>query len=87
MGGVTSYGTSGDKNKAYAVIKTTGEVWVAVNKTAAIPVGATFALATSELVSVSEAKIYLVNVGDVLNFFAKGGTTPSISVAFYPLPG
>lgn len=87
MGGVSSYGTAGDKNKVYAVIRTTGDVWVAVGQTADVPAGASFAKDTSELVTNVLEKTYLVNVGDVINFFAKTGTTPSVSVAFYPLPG
>lgn len=87
MGGVSSYGTAGDKNKVYAVIRTTGDVWVAVGQTADVPAGTTFAKDTSELVTNVLDKTYLVNVGDVLNFFARVGTTPSVSVAFYPLPG
>lgn len=86
MGGISSYGSSIDKNKVYAVIRTTGDVWVAVNQTADVPAGASFAQDTSELVTNVLDKCYLVNVGDVLNFFSKTGTTPSVSVAFYPVP-
>lgn len=85
MGGITSFGGTNNKNKVRAVIRTTGDVWVAVNKTAAVPAGASFALATSELVTNVLEKSYDVYVGDVLNFFSKAGTTPSISVAFYAL--
>ena len=86
MGGMTSYAGSATKNKMMAVIRTTGDVWVAVNQTADVPAGASFAADTSELVTNTEGKAYLVNVGDVLNFFSKTGTTPSISVAFYAMP-
>lgn len=86
MGAITSFGNSNNKNKVLAVIRTTGDVWVAVNKTAAVPAGSTFAKDTSELVTSSVEKAYYVNVGDVLNFFAKTATTPSVSVAFYALP-
>jgi hypothetical protein len=86
MGALTSYATSSTANKVMAVIRTTGDVWVAVNKTAAVPAGATFAKDTSELVTNAEMKAYLVNVGDVLNFFSKTATTPSVSVAFYAMP-
>jgi hypothetical protein len=87
MGGMTSYSGSTDKNKVLAVIRTTGDVWVAVNQTAAVPAGTSFASATSELVTNTLDKAYFVNVGDVINFFAKAATTPSVSVAFYALPG
>lgn len=86
MGGVTSYGGSSDKNKMLAVIRTTGNVWVAVNQTADVPAAGTFAQDTSELVTNTLDKAYLVNVGDVLNFFAPTATTPSVSVAFYAMP-
>jgi hypothetical protein len=86
MGGMTSFGASNNRNKVYAVIRTTGDVWVAVNQTADVPAAGTFAQDTSELVTNVLCKCYLVNVGDVLNFFAKTGTTPSVSVAFYALP-
>lgn len=86
MGGVTSYGGSTNKNKVMAVVRTTGNVWIAVNKTADVPAGGTFAQDTSELVTNTEGKAYLVNVDDVLNFFAPTATTPSVSVAFYAMP-
>lgn len=86
MGAISSYIGTSPKNRMMAVIRTTGNVWVAVNATAAIPVGATFAAATSELVTNAEVKAYLVNVGDVLNFFSPAATTPGISVAFYAMP-
>lgn len=86
MGGVTSYGSTGNRNKMLAVIRTTGDVWVAVNQTADVPAAGTFAQDTSELVTNTLDKAYFVNVGDVLNFFAKTATTPSVSVAFYAMP-
>lgn len=86
MGEITSFGGTSNKNKVMAVIRTTGDVWVAVNQTADVPAGASFVIDTSELVTNVLDKCYLVNVGDVLNFFSKAGTTPSISVAFYAMP-
>lgn len=86
MGVISSYGSTGNKNKMLAVIRTTGDVWVAVNQTADVPAGSSFAKDTSELVTNTLDKAYLVNVGDVLNFFSKVGTTPSVSVAFYAMP-
>lgn len=86
MGSITSFGGINNKNKVLAVIRTTGDVWLAVNAVADVPAGATFALDTSELVTSSVEKAYLVNAGDVLHFFAKTATTPSVSVAFYAMP-
>ncbi len=86
MGGMTSYASAADKNKVLAVIRTTGNIWVAVNQTADVPSGGSFTQDTSELVTNTLDKAYLVNVGDVINFFAPTATTPSVSVAFYALP-
>lgn len=86
MGGISSFGGSNNNNKVMAVIRTTGNVWVAVNQTADVPAAGTFAKDTSELVTNTLDKAYLVNVGDVLNFFAPTATTPSVSVAFYAMP-
>ena len=85
MGAISSYGGSNNKNKVRAVIRTTGDVWVAVNQTADVPAGASFAQDTSELVTNTQGKSYDVYVGDVLNFFSKTATTPSVSVAFYAM--
>jgi len=85
MGAITSFGGTSNHNKVLAVIRTTGDIWVAVNKTAAVPAGSSFAKDTSELVTNVLDKAYLVNVGDVLNFISKAATTPSVSVAFYAL--
>lgn len=85
MGAITSFGGTSDKNKVMAVIRTSGNVWVAVNQTADVPAGSSFAKDTSELVTNTLDKAYLVNVGDEINFFAPSATTPSVSVAFYPL--
>ena len=86
MGAISSFGGSVNNNKVLAVIRTTGDVWVAVNQTADVPNASSFAKDTSELVTNVLDKAYLVNVGDILNFFAKTATTPSVSVAFYALP-
>lgn len=85
MGAITSFGGTSNKNKVRAVIRTTGDVWVAVNQTADVPAGSSFVRDTSELVTNALEKCYDVNAGDVLNFFSKTGTTPSVSVAFYAL--
>ena len=86
MGAISSFGGSNNKNKMLAVIRVTGNVWVAVNQTADVPAAGTFAQDTSELVTNVLDKAYLVNVGDVLNFFSPTATTPGVSVAFYSMP-
>ena len=72
------------KNKFVAVIKVTpnASVWVALNATAAIPAGASFAASTSELVPASGVMGKIVSAGDVIHFFT-GTANISISVAFY----
>jgi len=86
MGAMTSGAGSTSRNKMMAVIHADLDVWVAVGATADVPAGASFVKDTSELIMGRVEKAYFVNVGDVLNFYAKGGTTPSISVAFYAMP-
>lgn len=54
-------------------------VWVAVNATAAVPAGNTFATTTSIL---NPAQIK-VKAGDVVNFYNAGGSTIPVSVAMY----
>lgn len=70
-------------NKWVAVIKSTAadNVYCALNTTAAVPVGHTFASSTSELLHPLDAK--LVKSGDVLHFISAG--TPDVSVAFYSI--
>lgn len=86
MGGMSSGDGSSTRNKVLAVIRITeaATVWFAVNQTAASPAGATFAKATSEVLSSAVMMAKYVKVGDVLNFFSP--STPGISVAFYALP-
>lgn len=87
MGNLASYGDTLSKNKVKAVIRVSigKEVWFAVNNTAAAPAGASFALATSEIIVDSVIMAKLVKVGDVLNFFAPAAAA-SVSVAFYAMP-
>ena len=86
MGAMSSADGSATRNKVLAVIRVTeaASVWFAVNKTAAVPAGASFAAATSEVITCQVMMARLVKVGDVLNFISAG--TPGISVAFYALP-
>lgn len=53
--------------------------WVAVNGTSAIPAGASFSKATSEL----NPPAYAVNYGDTISFFCVAGG--DVSVAFYAI--
>lgn len=62
------------------------DAWVAVNKTAAVPVGATFASTTSEILNAQNPLIKYVVGGDVLHFITSAATM-SISVTFYTLSG
>lgn len=84
MGNLSAYT---NVNKVYAVIRVSeaDEVWVAVNETAGVPAGASFAKATSEIVTCQREYCKFLSVGDVLNFYTAGSTT-SVSVAFYALP-
>ena len=85
MGGMSSYAGSETNSKVRAVIHTDLAVWVSVGLVADVPSGATFVKDTSELIPAGAEKAYTVNVGQVLSFFSKTGTTPSVSVAFYAL--
>lgn len=75
-------------NKMIAVIKCTAgkDVWVALNATAAVPAGASFAASTSELVNGYYELIKQVEVADVLHFYC-GAAAASVSVSFYRLSG
>jgi predicted amino acid racemase len=87
MGNITSYGDSVSRNKVMAIIRVSvaAEVWFAVNATAGVPAGASFAKATSEVIVEDIEMARLVKVGDVLNFYTTG-TGKSVSVAFYAMP-
>lgn len=86
MGTITSYGESNNKNNMMAVIRVNygNTVFVTVNKTAAAPAGASFASATSEIVTSDNPRSIPVAVGDVMSFFSTL-TTTSVSVSFYAL--
>lgn len=67
------------KAKVIAIIASDpgSSVWVALNATAAVPVGATFAATTSAL----NPSAYEVQAGDVLHCISSG--TPSVSIRLY----
>ena len=75
----TSLTVPGSAQRWKALIKyeTTEDVWVALNETAEVPAGGSFATTTSELLPACRE----VKAGDVLHFFATG--TPVVSVVFY----
>jgi len=79
--------TTPSVNRAIAVIRVenSSQVWVAVNATAAVPAGATFAASTSELINSNQIFAKYVSVGDVLHFITPG-TDIDVSVAIYALP-
>ena len=61
-----------------------GEVWVALNATAAATAGTTFATTTSEMVTGGYYICREVKSGDVIHFFSTTATT-DVSVVLYAL--
>jgi len=82
----TTLTVPGDAPRYKAVIKaeTDGVVWVANGATAAVPVGATFAAVSSELVPVNGVLCREVKAGDVLHFIT-GGSNIDVSVVFFSM--
>lgn len=70
---------------AIVSVEANGAVWCALNATAAVPVGATFAASTSELIVGGSYYAREVQGGDVMHFFTATANT-DISVVFYALP-
>lgn len=70
--------------KAVMKVKTNGLVWVAINETAAVPAGASFAETTSELITDSKSLCREVKAGDVLHFYT-GTANIDVSVVLYGL--
>ena len=66
-------------------VKANDSVWIAVNATAAVPAGGSFAATTSDLIIGSQYYAIEVKAGDVLNFIAPVAAT-DILVKFYALP-
>lgn len=65
-----------------ALIKVENATWVAVNATAAVPAGATFAATTSELIPAGAEICREVEKADVLHFYTATADT-DISVVLY----
>lgn len=74
-------------NKFIAVIRVEANlsVWFALNATAAVPAGSTFASTTSDLIVGGEYYAVEVKAADVMHFFAPTAGT-DIMVKFYTLP-
>lgn len=74
-------------NKFLAVVQVeaNASVWCALNETAAVPAGASFAATDSELIIGSEYYAREVKAGDTLHFLAPVADT-DISVMFYAMP-
>lgn len=74
-------------NKWLAVIQVEANlsVWFALNATAAVPAGSTFASTTSDLIIGTEYYGVEVKAGDVMHFYAPVAGT-DIMVKFYALP-
>ena len=70
---------------AVIAVEANASVWSAVNVTAAVPVGATFAATNSDLIIGGEYYAREVKGGDVLHFLAPVAGT-DICVMFYALP-
>lgn len=73
-----------DRYKAVIKVEANGLVWVALNGTAAVPAGGSFAATTSELVTDAKSICREVVAGDVLHFYTATASTDT-SVVLYPL--
>lgn len=73
-------------NKFLAVVRVDGdaEVFIALNQTAAVPVGATFAASGSELIVGAYPFAKYVKTGDVLHLIT-AATNVDVSIAYYAL--
>jgi hypothetical protein len=77
-------------NKFLAVVQVynathEGEVWCALNTTAAVPAGASFAATNSDLIVQNKDYARWVKAGDVLHFLSPVAST-DVSVMFYAMP-
>lgn len=75
---------SARRYKAVIKVEQNGLVWVALNATAGVPGGSTFAATASELINDAKSICREVSAGDVLHFYtATAGT--DVSVVLYSL--
>ncbi len=81
MGNITA--TTNNKFMAIFSTDNAADVYVALNATAAVPVGNTFAATTSELIPRNTYWAKVVQAGDVIHVISPG--TPSVTVAFYAI--
>lgn len=70
--------------KAVIKVKNNGLVWVALNETASVPAGASFATTTSELVTDAKSLCREVKAGNILHFYTATAST-DVSVVLYAL--
>ena len=77
-------GQNTQKWAAKIVTEQGATVWFALNSTAAVPAGATFATVTSELIPPETEIIRRVAAGDVMHFIT-ADTAADVSVTFYAL--
>lgn len=73
-----------NKFLAIVTVEPGGSAWFALNETAAVPAGATFAASNSELIVGGEYFAREVSAGDVLHFLSATANT-DVSVVFYAL--
>jgi len=82
LGTLRSYNTN--KWAAKIVTESGTTVWHAMNATAAVPAGATFATVSSELIPPETEVFREVNAGEVMHFITADATA-DVSVTFYAL--
>jgi hypothetical protein len=82
----TAFTVPGTAPRYKALIKTVaaGEVWVALNATAAATAGTTWAASTSEMLTGSCPLCREVKAGDVIHFFSTTATT-DVSIVLFAL--
>ncbi|MGE4118940.1 MAG: hypothetical protein AB7F29_13790 [Candidatus Nitrosocosmicus sp.] len=73
---------SSPRFKALIKVEAGAQVWVALNATAAVPAGGTFAATTSELVTNATPLCREVRAGDVLHFYTATAST-DVGVVLY----
>lgn len=80
----TAFTVPGAASRYKAVIKVKNNTWVALNGTAAVPAGSSFAATTSELILNTKPLCREVKAGDVLHFYSATATT-DVSIVLYAI--